>query len=331
MEGKNNYKVGKKEFIDCIERNFKNKIFDFDSLKNEDYYYSLISYLRSNGYGYAAKMIEGCEKSIIEKDYEKVCKILTDSCLIDKIEKDLKISIKDGECIKYDPDVGLYKKIQIENENKYKIVKIKSIDNIEKEFVKFKINKNGIDIIINIEANVVVEFKESVVIRTNYGVLKFDFSVEPIIKVKSGTIENIILDYKNEKKSKKETELEYENIVIDTLNEERINNTNRLLINSLNEIELSYKDKDKIEILCNLNDIYELPEDESAKKIRERREAREREIELEKERLRKLAEELSNDEKAHDNNSSVQKGFVEQAFETVRGVFKKFKGFFNKK
>ncbi len=330
---KKDFNCKNKTIIDEIERELKKKIFDFNKLRSEEYYYALISYLKKNGYGYAALKVMECYESVKNEDYEEICKILTDACLIDKIENDFKFSIENDSCIKYSPEIGLNKELYIKNNNEFKIVKINSVNNIEKEFVtcrkkddlinvyinippnrqinfkeiiivrtnygmvrfKFSIEseniiENGsnefkivkinsinniekefvkcrkkddlINVYINIPPNRQINFKEIIIIRTNYGTVRFKFSVESENIIENGSVNDLVESYINKEISKKIAKDKYEEISSSVNKKEYSNQADKITINTVNSILFSYKEKENINILCNLDDIYDLPKDE---------------------------------------------------------------------
>lgn len=259
---KKDFDCKNKAIIDEIERELKKKIFDFNKLRSDEYYYALISYLKKNGYGYAASKVMECYESVKNEDYEEICKILTDACLIDKIENDFKFSIENDSCIKYSSGLGLNKELYIKNNNEFKIVKINSINNMEKEFVKCRKKDDLINVYINIPPNRQINFKEIIIIRTNYGTVRFKFSVESENIIENGSVNDLVESYINKEISKKIAKDKYEEISSSVNKKEYSNQTDKITINTVNSILFSYKEKENINILCNLDDIYDLPKDE---------------------------------------------------------------------
>lgn len=259
---KKDFACKNKVIIDDIERELNKKIFDFNKLRSEEYYYALILYLKKNGYGYAASKVLDCYEYVKNEDYEEIYKILTDVCLIDKIENDFKFSIENDSCIKYSSMIGLNKELYIKNNNKFKIVKINAIKNIEKEFVTCRKKDDVINVYINIPPNIQINFKEVIIIRTNYGTVRFKFSVEAENIIENGSVNDLVTSYRNEEISKKVAKDKYEEISSSVNKKEYSNKADEIAINTINSVLYSYKEKENINILCNLNDIYDLPKDE---------------------------------------------------------------------
>lgn len=259
---KKDFNCKNKTIIDEIERELKKKIFNFNKLRSEEYYYALISYLKKNGYGYAALKVMECYESVKNEDYEEICKILTDACLIDKIENDFKFSIENDSCIKYSPEIGLNKELYIKNNNEFKIVKINSVNNIEKEFVTCRKKDDLINVYINIPPNRQINFKEIIIVRTNYGMVRFKFSIESENIIENGSVNDLVESYINKEISKKIAKDKYEEISSSVNKKEYSNKADKITINTVNSILFSYKEKENINILCNLDDIYYLPKDE---------------------------------------------------------------------